>query len=273
MIKAGYLESIDTDIIAYGYLPESARVADLNGLVFSKKQEDEAESFLQAEAGDEFNLSSEEFQSLRHIEGNGKELRVTAAQQYRAFLLQRLQAYKRDGLRGVAPYDRDGSQSDAASELHEFAISNSVLAQYFPDLYVAWLNYPAKLPKDTEEKYLWFNLRVEDRPTPILTHRIMQTTPKGVVVLARQFYVGHSYNASQLTIGCFPYRNGVILFYARRMSTDRVAGIGSGLKHSIGRERMRGEILKRMQRLKQDVLSGKMLGGNFEAIRKRRKFS
>ena len=83
----------------------------------------------------------------------------------------------------------------------------------------------------------------------------MRTTPKGAVVLARQFYVGHSYNASQLTIGYFPYREGVVLFYARRMSTDRVAGIASGLKHSIGRELMRSEMLKRMQRLKQDALS------------------
>jgi len=255
LVKAGHLESIDADIIAYGYLPENAKVVDFNELIFGKKQEKEAESFLQAQPGSRFNLSSEEYQFLRDAENNHNDQTEAAAHQYRNLLLKRLQSYKREGLKGIAPYDRDGNKSDPASALREFAISNGVLAQFFPDLYNAWLNYPADLPKDTEEKYLWFNLTVEDRPTPILTHRIMRTAPEGLVILARQFYVGHSYDASQLTIGCFPYREGAILFYARRMSTDRVAGVASGLKHSIGRVQMRSEMRKRMQLLKQDALS------------------
>ncbi|MGY6277263.1 hypothetical protein [Methylomonas sp. MgM2] len=255
LIKFGRLESIDADISAYGYLPEDAGVADFNQLEFGTMQEEEADSFLQAKPGDRFNLSSDEYRSLSSIESSGIAVRETAARQYRAFLLRRLQAYKRDGLKGVAPYDRDGNQSDTASALREFAISNHVLAQYFPDLYRLWLNYPADLPTDTEEKYLWFNLTIEDRPTPVLAHRIIRTNPESAVILARQFYVGHSYDASELTIGCFAYREGAIVFYARRMSTARVAGIGSGLRHSIGRARMRSEMLKRMQRLKQDALS------------------
>ncbi|MGY6275765.1 hypothetical protein [Methylomonas sp. MgM2] len=105
LVKSGRLESIDADITAYGYLPENPGIVDFNALIFGQKQE--VESFLEAKAGDEFNLSSEEYQSFSAIVSNDEELPDTAARQYRVFLLQRLQrlqAYKRHALKGVAAY-------------------------------------------------------------------------------------------------------------------------------------------------------------------------
>lgn len=58
-----------------------------------------------------------------------------------------------------------------------------------------------------------------------------------------------AYAANQLNIGCLPYRDGTLVFYANRTSTDQIAGMGSSLKHSIGREQMQAEIVKRLKNL------------------------
>ncbi|MDO9139331.1 MAG: hypothetical protein Q7U38_03255, partial [Methylobacter sp.] len=59
-----------------------------------------------------------------------------------------------------------------------------------------------------------------------------------------------SYNSNQLSIACLPYRDGSLIFYANRSFTDQVTGFGSSVKHSIGREQMRGEIVKRLVNLR-----------------------
>ena len=171
-------------------------------------------------------------------------------QHYREILLQRWQTYRKDGLSGIAPYARRGPEASPAKELRTATVSSNLLARYYPDLYKAWLNYPAELPSGAEEQFYWLNRKVEDRPTAILGHRVLQTSDAGSVILARQFFVGHSYNSSQLIVGCLPYRNGSIVFYAHRTSTDQVAGMGSSLKHSIGREQMKEEMVKNLERLR-----------------------
>lgn len=124
-----------------------------------------------------------------------------------------------------------------------------MLARYFPELYKAWLNYPAALPAGAEETFFWRNRQVESRPTAILVHRIMLTTNAGELILTRQFYAGHSYNSNQLTIACLPYRDGSLVFYANRTFTDQVAGFGSSLKHSIGGEQARSEMTKLLKNM------------------------
>jgi len=53
--------------------------------------------------------------------------------------------------------------------------------------------------------------------------------------------------------GGLPYKDGTLVFYSTRSSTDQVAGMGSSLKHSIGREQMKKEMIKRLQRLNKDL--------------------
>jgi hypothetical protein len=53
--------------------------------------------------------------------------------------------------------------------------------------------------------------------------------------------------------GGLPFKDGSLVFYSIRSSTDQVAGMGSSLKHSIGREQMKKEMIKRLQRLNIDM--------------------
>jgi hypothetical protein len=124
------------------------------------------------------------------------------------------------------------------------------LSQYFPELSKVWLDYPAVLPVGAEETFFLRNRQVENRPTAMLLHRIMLTTDAGELLLARQFYAGHSYNSTQLVIACLPYQQGSLVFFANRTFTDQVAGFGSRLKHSIGGEQARGEMTKLLKNMR-----------------------
>ena len=166
-------------------------------------------------------------------------------------LRQRWQAYRQNGLKGIATYDRgNGTEANPGGELRTATLDSKVLARYFPTLYKAWLNYPATFPAGADERFFWLNRQVESRPTAILGHRVMLTEGTGEVILSRQFYVGHSYNSNQLSIACLPYRDGSLLFYTNRNFTDQDAGFGSSLKHSIGRDQMRSEIVSRLKNLR-----------------------
>lgn len=257
-IKRGNLSLTESDVIATGLLPAKADASSFKKFAFTEKQLDEAKAFLNAEAGDEFNLSEDELAALKKLQAgledaDNKTVLKTANQTYQEFLLQRLQAYRKSGLGGIAAYSRADGVADPAAELRTDAVNSKAWARYFPELQQAWLNYPASLPTNTNEQFVWLNRRVEDRPTAILNHRIITTSDAGGLIVSRQFYVGHSYNSSQVVAGGVPYKDGTLVFYSTRSSTDQVAGMGSSLKHSIGREQMKKEMIKRLQRLNKDL--------------------
>ncbi len=253
-VKKGNFAGIDSTITASGTIPDNATVDAFKRFALSGK---DAQSLLEVEAGSNFNLSADEiasFAALNSSLGSADKSTVAQAvsQRYREILLQRYQAYRQRGLAGIAAYTRGGSdQADPASELRTATEQGNLLIKTgFPELYQAWVNYPQALPADAVERFFWQNRVVEDHPTATLIHRLEQASDTGAVVIVRQYYVGHSYNSSQLVAGCLPYHDGAVIFFALRSSTDQVAGMGSGLKHSIGRDRMKAEMVKQLQRLR-----------------------
>jgi hypothetical protein len=246
VIKSKNLLSIDGEITSEGTIPTQATVEAFKGFGF-KSVNEEAANFLAAQPGSEFNLSTEEFQTLHSIASGGSD---SASQAYRNILLQRWQAYQKNGLKGIASYDRgNGTEASPGGELRFASQDSKFLSGYFPELYKAWLNYPVALPNGAEETFIWRNRQVEGRPTAILVHRIIYSAQTGELILSRQFYAGHSYNSNQLVIACLPYLDGSLVFYANRTFTDQVAGFGSGLKHSIGQKQAKSEITKLLKNL------------------------
>ena len=244
LIKNKGLASIDTEVIAEGAIPSQATLDAFKGFSF-KAGSDEAASFLAAKPGSQFNLSTEEFQALQATSSAQPD---AASQAYRKILLQRWQAYRKNGLKGIALYDRgNGTEANPGGELRTATQNSKILARYFPELYKAWLNYPAALPAGAEETFFWRNRNVESRPTAILVHRVMLSNDAGELILSRQFYAGHSYNSNQLTIACLPYLDGSLVTYTNRTFTDQVAGFGSSVKHSVGGQQARGEMTKMLK--------------------------
>ena len=227
-IKSGRLTATETDVIATGVL--DAKANSLKKFAFTKQDFDEAKAFLLAEPGDKFNLSKPELDSLKIAQpslkpADNKSLLTVASQKYREFLLKRLQSYQKAGLAGIANYSRENGSTDPGGELKIDANSSKGWTNYYPELQQVWLNYPAALPVNAVEQFSWMNRRVEDRPTAILNHQIILANDQIGIIVSRQFYVGHSYNSSQMTAGGIPYDEGTLVFYTIHSSTDQVAGI------------------------------------------------
>jgi hypothetical protein len=240
------LASLDSDVTVEQSIPLQATLASFKGFNFGSGNDD-AKNFFTATPGSQFNLSTQEYQIIRDTKLEQPDVVLEV---YRNILLHRWQAYRKNGLKGIAAYDRGGdTEVSPGGELRTATLENKLLAQYYPDLYKAWLNYPITLPKDAKETFFWRNRQVENRPTAILVHRIMLSKDAGELILSRQFYVGHSYNSNQLTIVCLPYRDGSLVFYTNRNFTDQVAGFGSSLKNAIGHKQEKGEIVELLNQL------------------------
>ncbi|MGJ0484186.1 MAG: hypothetical protein ACR65R_06575 [Methylomicrobium sp.] len=245
------LDLLDVDITAHGLLSEHDGAASLGPAVLTR---DETEALLDAEPGDEFNLSPPEFDSFnllkKSLKGSDKSVRDAVLQHYREILFQRFKAYRRGGTHAIAPYVREEHEDSKPSlQLRQAANASDILARYFPALLKVWLDYPKPLPTGAKETFPWVQKKVESRPAVILRHRISMDWNGGVLVLTREFYAPHSYNSSQWITGSLPYREGTVVFQQVRSYTDQVAGIASEVKHIIGRKLLKDKMLKSFKRL------------------------
>lgn len=259
-LRKGYLDAVDPDVIAQKEFPPDAGPEVFKSFNLATRPSEEIEDLLNAEPGERFNLSAEEiagFNALREkLEGADKKVQLhEVSQLYREMLWRRFQAYRKNGLAGVATYAHEEGRApaDPGSELRAATQNDLVLSRFYPGIHQAWLRYPADMPAQAEEQFFWLDRKVEGRPTAILGQRIFQENETGSVVAIRHFYAGHSYNSLTLLIGCLPYREGSIVFYTQRISTDQVAGAASELRHVIGRGQMRNHMILRLEALRKAV--------------------
>ncbi|WAK03853.1 hypothetical protein [Methylobacter sp. YRD-M1] len=243
---------LDVDVTAHGILMTHNQVDALPPVVLS---DEEIEALLDAEAGEQFNLSSDEIESFKTLRrtvsgASDKAIRDTIEQRYREMLFDRFEAYRRDGTHAIAPYARDNNQTvKPSAELDQAANASVILARYFPALHKAWINYPAALPPQTNEVFQWVEKNVQNRPAFILRHHVNYDWNGGALVLTREFYASHSYNASQWVTGCLAYRGGTVVFQQVRSYADQLSGVATDVRHLIGRKLLKNKMLKSFERL------------------------
>lgn len=261
-VKAGRTFSSDKSIAAFAELKETkkddgtaepADISGFSGVVFGADQKDEAKAFLDASGGSKFNLSTDEIAICRaaKAQAKGTDGLRAASQAYQKILLGRYQAFFKNGLSSVASYDRGGKKAATPGDELKLAINESALfSKHFPDLHRAILDYPKNQPQGVINRFFWINQKVEKRPTWILVHRMALVQPEGALMVEQQFYVGHSFNSMQIISGCIAVPGGSVVFHSNHTSTDQVAGIGSGLRHSIGRDQMRDETIEGFEQMR-----------------------
>jgi hypothetical protein len=243
---------LEVNVTAHGLLTTDSKVDSLKTVSLSNE---DALTLLNAEPGDDFNLSAQELDSLKSFKKSLKynphtSISGAVGQHYREILFQRFQAYRQGGTYAIAPYMReDDLESKVSVELHQAAKASFILERYFPDFFKVWLDYPKILPTGAKEIFPWVEKNVEGRLTTILRHRIDIDWSGGALILIREFYASHSYNSSQWITGCFAYREGTVVFQQVRSYTDQVAGVASDVKHLVGRELLKDKMLKYFERL------------------------
>ena len=245
----------EPSITAYGPIPVGATGAALGAFALGAGEITEAQDVLDAGPGPRFNLASAEIDMFRAARGAGccrdrGAVLETATARWRTLLLQRAQAFQAHGLDGMAPYARRSGVSDPTAVLRVAAGDARIVAHVIPRLAEALLRFPAEQSPTAISQFYWVKRQVQGRPDPILIHHLVDVTPQLALYVERHVYVGHSYNASQILSGAVPYEDGVLVFSSNRVSTDQVAGLGGELKRVIGRRQLRGEIVKRFDRIR-----------------------
>jgi hypothetical protein len=245
----------ESSITAYGPIPIGATGAALRAFTLAGGEIAEAQDVLDAVAGPRFNLAPAEIDMFRAARGagccrdRGTALEAATAR-WRTLLLHRAQAFQARGLDGVAPYARRNGVTDPAALLRVAAGDARIVAHVMPRLAEALLRFPAEQSATAISQFYWVNRQVQGRPTPILIHHLVDVTAQLALYVERHVYVGHTYNASQILSGAVPYEDGVLIFSSNRVSTDQVAGLGGEMKRVIGRRQLRGEIVRRFDRIR-----------------------
>ncbi len=255
-LASGQLIAQDVTISDFGIVADSASRDALSRAQFTTAERGEAESLLEAAPGTRINLSLSEIEILRGLRASaGQPSRTppaeTVVDAYRRLLHQRLLAYQQGGLAAIAPYARSGgATTDPAAELGRAASDAEGLGREGPALREALLRYPAAQPPELVSRLYWIKRRVQRRPDLCLLHQMLSLGPSSAIHVERYFYVGHSYNASQIITGAFEFRDGSVLFATSRVSTDEVLGVGNQMKRSIGRAQLKDEMRRRLDRVR-----------------------
>ncbi len=237
-LRGGELKP-DPRVAALHEVSGSGTLADFEDLRLTPHGVAEAQRYLTAAPGQTLNLSTAEIAAFRAL-GAAGQTEVEA--QLRGLLLARYQAYRTKGLDGGAPYDRGGGvQRSPAEELRRHSAAK-ILGKYSPAFRDVLLHYPATRPEGLEERFFWIVYDRDDRPILTLRHRMALPMDDAFVVADREFYVSQGYNAVQAHAAFLPAKDGTMVFYVTRTSTDRASGFGASAKHAIGRRLMTREL-------------------------------
>ena len=220
---------------------------DFKRIVLQPGGDKEAQRYLNAAPGDTLNLSEAEIASFQALKNSGAAGQAQAQAQVeealRKQLLARYQAYRSQGLAGVAPYARGkGKQSQAADDLRRATEAARGLKQRASTFYQELLNYPQGNPAGLTQRFFVIRYAMSGRPTFTLRHRLAMPVGDAYVVADREFYVSHEYNETQAVGGLLPAADGTVIVYLNRTTTDQPGGFGASAKQAIGRTMMAKQI-------------------------------
>ena len=246
-----------TIVTAYGKITGDGVLTDFTGLKLEPNGEKEVQLYLKAKPGDDLNLDLNEiaaFQALKSASKGGAVPIQKVEALIREQLLARYQAYHMKGLAGTAPYARTSTQHVfVRDELSLATKQSTLLAKYRPSVFDVLLNYPAaklKEGEEFEEQFFWMNVEVSGRPTYVLSHRMQFRVGEAVLVEDRHFYASHAYNSLQQGVLALPTKDGMVVSYLGRVSTDQVSGFGSSAKHSLARAHLGSSIKDMLEALR-----------------------
>ncbi len=258
-LRKGAIEKRDKTILSHGVIPDGTVSAD--SFASLKFDSGELDKLLMVEAGSDFNLSEPEVEKLQGIaKANDSapiaKQREAIAQGYREVLAQRLNAYRKGGVAGIAPFTRGGDEAQPGKELGLAVEEMKYVADGAPIFYAAFKNFPADSSPLVENQFTWQIQSIQDRPTVVLVHRMIEKQEDYAVAGRRAYFVGQSFNSLQIIAGAFPFGEDTLVFYTNRTFTDQVAGFGSGTKHKVGRKMMLGEIEKLFESIRASFEAG-----------------
>jgi hypothetical protein len=228
---------IQVDLIDHGRIPaDSDDTSWADGIGYDAHESKEQRRLLKVKPGPTFNLQLNTIGRLRDIP-DGDDAEQLATELYREVLARRFRAYRAQGIAGIRSYARGNDrEASPATELSAAVESSEFIRKRFPAFYDVLLHYPTSSEGLTESRYYWTKKHVSGRPAFALVHQMLVVGENGALGSETEFYVGHTYNSMLTISGVAPYEGGTLVLAANRTFTEKVTGMGRGLKKSMGRE-------------------------------------
>lgn len=163
-------------------------------------------------------------------------------------LQQRVDAYRKRGLAGIAPYVREeGKLVSPAEELEKIVDQSESFRRLFPRFMEMWMVFPRTQIPGSDESYFWVRSVAADRPMLMLTHKVEWREENTRLMGERIFYVSHFFNAGHTNAVATETKEGRLFALVSRLWVDGYSGM-SGVKHSLGEELVEGRLLKQVDR-------------------------
>lgn len=232
---------------------------DFAEIGYSNEEIDEVENFLDVKPGGKFNFSPQE---ITNIQALGKELGNASTEQkvarasalFREMLLERYRSYRARGLDGIAGYARSKKEVVPVGEDLKLITEKSAesVSSRFPDYTYMLVEYPEG-SDCCEHRFFWIKKNIEKRPAFVLVHRIIGVGPHRVLLTEREYYVSHTYNNSQVTLGWLPYgEDDTFVGLGISSSTDKVVKMAT-IAHRVGRGRIESIIESVLETMKDEL--------------------
>ncbi len=249
---------VDPNMLAFGRIDREDVEGSLRSVAFSADEKEEAEEFLQAGPGSDFNLSQADIQrikaSVTEASSRGATALQIASEALRELLTARFSSYEQKGLKGIDAYARSSRKTSSPARDLELALAQSPIVQKrLPAYHKHLLRYPNDPAEGAQERFYWLKRDVDGRPMASLIHWSLFVHPEFAFLSEREFYVSHTYNAQQVFLGVLPYEGGVIIFYLNRTFTDQVDIFAKSLAHRIGRGRLEEPLREALEKMRAQV--------------------
>jgi len=242
-VKEGPSARNDPQVQSVAEISGAGTLDDFEAVVLQPDGTKEAQRYLSAAPGDTLNLSMPEIDALAALKTSGAAGQAQVEDAVRRLLLGRYQAYRAQGLAGIAPYARGkDKQSQAADDLRRETQASKGIAKYAPAFHATMLNYPQGVPSGLTQQFYCIRYAMSGRPNFVLRHRMAMPLDDAYVVVDRDFYVSSGYNDTQSLAAFMPVENGTVVVYLNRTTTDQLGGFGASAKQSIGRGIMAKQI-------------------------------
>jgi len=239
-LKAGPSSRNDPQVQAVTEISTDGAFVNPKAVALQPGGEKEAKRYLEAEPGDTLNLSTAEIASFAALKGAAQPQVEDAVRQ---MLLARYQAYRSQGLAGIAPYARGkDKQSQPADDLRRATEAAKGVKKYASAFYDLLMNYPQGAPAGLKQEFFCIRYAMGGRPVFALRQRLAMPLEDAYVVADRDFYVSHDYNDTQAVGALLPVEGGTVVVYVGRTTTDQLGGFGASAKQAIGRNMMAKQI-------------------------------
>lgn len=241
-------DGLGVRILADRNIPIDAPPSRLDALfgkvAFDASEANEVHMLMDIGPGGRYNFSADEIamirdraQALRSSGANAADARRAMSRAMGEVLKRRYLAYKENGLTGLPPYQVGPSQQiEPAQELIRATESMGLLKKQARAYFDCLRFYPQRCSTGLTHRFFWTKQEQDHRPLFVLKHWISDIQSDYALITERRYYLSHSLNSLQVTIGCLPYRQGTLVVLFNQTFTDKVdVAIGKSIVKTIGR--------------------------------------